>query len=252
MYTTEFCCCKLKPHSYFLMINLVIMAVLSGMLTTINVDLLYGKRSLVIVVFEAVLLVIGVALLVITAMTFFYYVIRDTIHAPFTRFFARVSFVGTIACLVISAVIMIITMAQSSDKNQLMTFLVLVRWIWVTVFLALLISWTLKLVEIVEKSQQSEQKVEFVDEDIESPCESAGIKQVSQVPGPEIETAQPREFNGNRLHEARQSLKESQKVPLVDDPKSRNQNLLIQSTSPKPLANVAQDNLNVETKETEQ
>lgn len=252
MYTTEFCCCKLKPHSYFLMVNLIIMAVLGSLLTTINIDLLYGKRSLVIIIFEVILMITGIVFLVITVMAFFYFVIWDTIHDPFIRFFAKVSFLSVIKCLVFSVVIMLITIFQSSDKSQLFTFHVLGRWIWSIIFLSLLIAWTLKLIGLVEQSVPLEQKIDLLSKDIEVPSEPQAIKQISQIPGPEFELAEPREFNGNQVTETKQSLNQSKNKSLVAGPQSRNQSMLKETINPRPMANVAEDNLIVETTEADQ
>jgi hypothetical protein len=231
------------------MIDFIIMAVLGGLLTTIDLDLLYGKRSVVIQIFEVVLMIIAIVFLVITIMAFFYYVIHDSIYDPFVKFFARLSFVSVITCLTLAVVIMLITMFQSSDKNQLFTFNVLGRWIWSIIFLSLLISWTLKLIELVEHKIPEEQKIELVDQDLEDPRQAEAASKISQLPAPEIEPIEPREFNGNQFTKSQQDPNQLRNKSVLAGPQSRNQSILKTSINPVPETIAAEENLIVETKD---
>ena len=194
----NFCCCKMKPHTYFLLINYICSAIFAGMATTIGIDLSVENTALHILILQYILLLVILVTVLIGLAAFFFYVFTDNVHNDYIKFYAGYLFIVSIVGVALAGTLLILNIFRNPGETLHLYLIVTIRWIIAISFLGLLIPWSQKLIEVVNSDRPKEEAgpTELIKQPILADETHIADKKATEVQDkPEVEGAQVGENN---------------------------------------------------------
>jgi len=158
----QFCCCKLKDHSYFLMVNLMVQ-ILFGYQGYESSKTYLGEE---LNGFAFAVLCLSVLTLIITSIFNFialiHYIVNDDIRSPFIRFYANaLVYLTATAMGLIVAWLITEAVAIKRSETSVTVFIYIFGAIQL-ILLSFLICWIQNLKEIIAKEPSKDAQTELI------------------------------------------------------------------------------------------
>ena len=171
----DFCCCSMKPHSYFLLINYFSSAIFALLLEALAYQGILHSPTAGLKVFIMVLIFLTAVFLLINLTAFLHYVFNDDIRSSFHKFYITYQIFYTITGIAMASGFLIFNIASAKHMD---VALVMVSYLCMAiVFLALLLVWSLRLKAIIfDQEQEQNAAVNEVNEDNKKAFEGDGLK----------------------------------------------------------------------------
>ena len=141
-----FCCCTLKRHSYFLLINYISMAIVAGVAQTAAFDLYNNKHyGSGIQFLLAVFILFSIAVSIMAFAAFLVYIFNDSWTNKYQQIYVKVMIVWLITGLAILGIMLLFAILSLDKDGSFGRFIG--RWTLAIIFLALGLKWNLTVNE---------------------------------------------------------------------------------------------------------
>ena len=171
----DFCCCTLKPHSYFLLINYFSSTFFALLLEAFAYQGALHSPTLGLKVFLIILILLTVVFLVINLTAFLHYVFEDNIQSGFHKFYVNYQIFYTITGLAFATGFLLFNIISAKHLD---VAIVMVTYLSMAiVFLSLLLVWSFRLREIIYGDEvQDNAAVDNVEADKKKAFVGEGLK----------------------------------------------------------------------------
>ena len=154
----SFCCCSIKPHSYFLLVNYISSIVFGFALELLSLQMYYSDETPGFSALLAVLIIFTTAFLIINVIALFIYIFKDDIHSPYQRFYALYQISFTAVMLLLVSVFLIYNIFASETLEQ--STLLITYCVAGIIFLSLQLFWSLRLKKVIYNEPDNEEEIE--------------------------------------------------------------------------------------------
>ena len=147
----QFCCCSLKPHSYFLLINYISMASISAIMQNVGYELYASQLHPPAIQFLLALFML--ASIVVGLMAFaglMVYIFQDSWNNTYQKFYVKSVIFWLFFGFAIIGLMLVSLIATMTDGSQIGIFIA--RWLVAGIFMGLLLKWNLNVQKVIDES----------------------------------------------------------------------------------------------------
>ena len=137
-----FCCCVLKRHSYFLLINYITMGIAYGVTQTAAYDLYHNKNYTNIVrYFLSLFILFSIVMSIMAFVAFMVYIFNDSWTNKYQQIYVKTTNVWLITGLVVLSFILLSSLFGANIGNDFQVFVG--TWVLAIIFMAFDLKWNL-------------------------------------------------------------------------------------------------------------
>ena len=146
-----FCCCSLKPHSYFLLINYITMATISAVSQNAGYELYTNSQGNGGVLFLVGLFVLySIVMGVVAFAALMVFIFKDSWNNKFQQVYLKMAIIWFISGLAVMSVLLIYLVSAGNNPTLVATFVS--RWFFSLLFMGLGLYWNLAAFKAVKES----------------------------------------------------------------------------------------------------
>ena len=210
----SFCCCKMKDHSYFLLINYITSAIFGAALEGTTY---YNIFPAGVVAMQLIFSIFTWIFVLINVIAFFHYVFGDNIYSSYHRFYISFQIIYLIATLGWTVIGILIVLVLTLDA--FVVALMIISGIISLIFLSFLLAWSLKLKKVIYKEYTDDDELEMESEDIEANLVEETAKE--KVVGGESVKSIKKEEPKNTSERIEESKELENKEPESKEPENK-------------------------------
>ena len=169
----DFCCCALKPHSYFLLINYFSSTIFAMLLETFAYQGILHSPTYGLKAFIWILIFLTLIFLIVNLTAFLHYIFEDNINSTFHKFYVNYQIFYTITGLAFSVGFLVFNIATA--KHLDVAFVMVTYLSLGIVFLSLLLVWSFRLKAVIYEEEPNA-AVDNVNENNSKPFVGDGVK----------------------------------------------------------------------------